>query len=316
MADARRALFIMDPIQGIDIDADSTFVLMLEAQARGIALDVADAADLYLEGGTPGIRARPVRVQRTRGAHADVGSPETRGLNEYRAIFMRKDPPFDVDYFLATLILDRVDRDRVVMVNEPQALRDYNEKLGALYWPELMVPTLVTADRKRLADFVAEHAPCIVKPVITAGGEGVIRLAKNDKNTGSVLDLLTQFGRRMIEAQKFIPEVTEGDRRVILVDGEPVGAINRIPSATDIRANMHVGGRAEAIALSDRDREISEALGPELRRRGLILVGFDVIGGYLTEVNVTSPTGLQELARFDGIYAERLVWDAVERRGL
>ncbi len=302
---------MMDPIERIDIEADSTFVLMLESQVRGFEVDVASIQDLYLYGSMVGVRARSVTVQRIRGRHARIGSFEDRPLDEYLAIFMRKDPPIDVDYHLATLVLDRVDRSRVKMVNEPQALRDFNEKLAALRWAEFMPPTLATADRLRLIDFVDQHGPCVVKPLVNAGGEGIVRLERRDKNTRSVIDLLTQNGTRMIEAQKFLPDVSKGDKRVILVNGEAIGAINRVPSESDIRANMHVGGRAEASQMTKRDHEICEAMGPELRRRGLVFVGIDVIGGFLTEVNITSPTGLQELARFDGIYGEQKILDWV-----
>lgn len=309
-----QCVFLMDPIDSIDIDADSTFVMMLEAQARGHELWIAHPRELYLQGGRPWVQARPVQVQRVRDDHAQLGEPRDLELDAQDAVFMRKDPPFDTDFLLSTYVLDLVDRSKVVLVNDPQALRDLNEKLAALLWSDWMPPTLVSANRERLKRFVDENGPCVVKPLMNAGGEGIIRLERNDKNTRSVLDLLTQFGNRMIEAQKFVEAVVEGDKRILLVDGEVKGAINRIPAADDVRANMHVGGRAEAVALNDRDRALCAAVGPELARRGLILVGLDVIGGYLTEVNITSPTGLQELARFDGIHLEKAVIDSVEAR--
>jgi glutathione synthase len=304
----------MDPVAAIDIDGDSTFVLMLESQERGHRVDWALMASLALDGGVPKAKARSLKLRRSKGDHFDEGPLEDVQLDDYDAVFMRKDPPYDLDFHLATLVLDRADRGKTVLINEPAGLRDFNEKLAAFIWADFMPPSMATADRSRIRDFMAEHGECIVKPLLNAGGEGIIRLARGDKNIGSVLDLLTHFGRTMIEVQKFVPDVTKGDKRIILVDGEAVGAINRIPAADDNRANMHVGGRAEGAGLSDRDRAIVEALGPELRRRGLVLVGLDVIGGFLTEVNVTSPTGLQELARFDGIHAEKTVIDWVEAR--
>jgi glutathione synthase len=227
---------------------------------------------------------------------------------------MRKDPPFDADYLLATWILDRVDRKRVVMINDPQGIRDFNEKLAALRWPDLMAPSMIAADRLLLRAFLDEHGQAVVKPLLNAGGAGVILLEKGHRNVGSVLDLLTIEGTRMIEIQAYIPAVTEGDKRVILLDGDPLGAINRRPRKDDIRANMHVGGTAEASKLTDRDRAICAALKPELSKRGLIFVGIDVIGGLLTEVNVTSPTGLQEIDRFNNANLEGQIIDWVERR--
>ena len=304
----------MDPIEEMDIRGDSTFVMMLEAQARGHRVDYALMPSLHLEGDRPGARVQRAEVRREIGDHFSLGNVEDAWLDEYDAVFMRKDPPFDTDFHLATLILDMTRRDRTVLVNEPRALRDFNEKLSALRWSRFMPPTIATADRARIRSFLNENGTCIVKPLVNAGGEGIIRLEPNDKNTGSVLDLLTLFGKRMIEAQKFVPDVTKGDKRILLVNGEPIGAINRVPAKDDHRANMHVGGRAEAVGLDDRDREICDALGPSLRENGLALVGIDVIGGFLTEINVTSPTGLQELASFDGVHGERILLDWLEDR--
>jgi glutathione synthase len=202
------------------------------------------------------------------------------------------------------------------MVNRPQTLRDWNEKLAALYFPELMAPTLVSADRTRLKSFVEEVEHAVVKPLNGAGGFGVLRVGRGDMNLGSAIDLLTNEGKVMIEAQAFIPSVSEGDKRIILLDGEPIGAVNRKPRAGDLRANLHVGGAAEKAVLTDRDREICTTIGPELRRRGLVFVGIDVIGGHLTEINVTSPTGLQEINRLDGTTLEAQIIDAVEQKRL
>jgi glutathione synthase len=202
------------------------------------------------------------------------------------------------------------------MVNRPATLRDWNEKLAALFFPELMPPTLISADRASLRRFVEEVEHAVVKPLVGAGGFGVLRVGRGDMNLGSAIDLLTNEGRTMIEAQAFIASVSEGDKRIILCDGEPIGAVNRRPRPGDLRANLHVGGAAEKTILTDRDREICSAIGPELRRCGLIFVGIDVIGGYLTEINVTSPTGLQEIARLEGVQLEAEIIDAVERKRL
>lgn len=304
----------MDPVESIDIRADTTFVLLLEAQSRGHQVFYAHPRDLYLQGDVPGCRGRPLTLRRVQGDHYELGEPTELLLNDLDAVFTRKDPPFDLDYYLSTLVLERVDRRRVVMLNDPQALRDFNEKMLAMWWPHFMPPTLITADRKRIREFIQSHEACVVKPLVNAGGEGILRLFKDDKNTRSAVDLLTDMGRRMIEVQAYIRAVEQGDKRIVLVEGEPLGAINRIPSPTDIAANMHVGGRAEKSELTARDLEICAEVGPWLAERGLILVGLDVIGGFLTEVNITSPTGLQEIASFDGVHLERAVMDAVETK--
>lgn len=309
---ALKILCLMDPVENVDIDADTTFVLLLEAQDRGHEVHYAQPQGLYLKGDQPGCRARPLTLRREADDFFELSEPADLKLNELDAIFIRKDPPFDIDYYLATLVLERVDRNRVVMLNDPQALRDFNEKMLAMWWPHLMPPTLISAERDRIRAFIQEHGTCVVKPLINAGGEGILRLHRDDKNTRSAVDLLTQMGKRMIEVQAFIEAIEQGDKRVILVDGEPAGAVNRVPSPTDIAANMHVGGRAEKAELTDRDRAICAELGPFLAKRGLILVGLDVIGGFLTEVNITSPTGLQEIAHFDGVHIERQIIDAVE----
>ena len=308
-------VFLMDPIETIDIDGDSTFVLMLASQERGHRVLYAHPRQLELRAGDPWVvSARPLTLRRKHGDYFDLGPAADVRLSDADAVFMRKDPPFDIEFLMYTYVLDRVDRSKTVLVNDPQALRDYNEKLAALFWPQLMPPTLITADRKQARAFIAEHGKAVIKPLNGAGGAGILMLTPDDRNLGSALDLLTKEGRELIEVQAFVAAVDQGDKRVVLLDGDPIGAVNRVPSGGDIRANMHVGGRAEASVLSDRDREIAAALKPELVRRGLILVGIDVIGGFLTEVNVTSPTGLQEIDRFDGVSLENQVIENVEER--
>ena len=308
-------VFLMDPIESIDINGDSTFVLMLAAQSRGHRVLYAHPKQLELRGGDPwAVGARSITLRRQPGDFFALGDAADVRLSDTDAVFMRKDPPFDIEFLMYTYILDRVDRTRTVLVNDPQALRDYNEKLAALYWPELMPPTLITADRAQARAFVAQHGKAVIKPLNGAGGAGVLLMTADDRNIGSALDILTNEGRQLIEVQGFVAAVDSGDKRVILLDGEPVGAVNRVPSGGDIRANMHVGGRAERAEISDRDREIAAALKPELVRRGLIMVGIDVIGGFLTEVNVTSPTGLQEIDRFDGVSLENQIVERVEEK--
>lgn len=309
-------VFLMDPIERINIDTDSTFVLMLESNRRGHEVYYAEINALELSEGKPFATVRQAVMQRKKGDHYRLGAPVRASLDEVDAIFMRKDPPVDPNFLLATLVLDRVDGSRVVMVNRPSTLRDWNEKLAALFFPDLIPPTLVSADRARLRSFVEDVEHAVVKPLLGAGGFGVLRVGRGDSNLGSALDLLTNEGRMMIEAQAFIASVSEGDKRIILSDGEPIGAVNRRPRAGELRANLHVGAVAEKTILTDRDREICNAIGPELRRRGLLFVGIDVIGGYLTEINVTSPTGLQEIARLDGVHLEAEIIDLVERKRL
>ena len=308
-------VFLMDPIESIDITADSTFVLMMAAQTRGHRVLYAHPKQLELRAGDPWVvGARALTLRADPEDFFMLEGPEDIRLSETDAVFMRKDPPFDIEFLMYTYILDRVDRSRTVLVNDPQALRDYNEKLAALYWPELMPPTLITADRAQARAFISKHGKAVIKPLNGAGGAGVLMLTPEDRNLGSALDILTNEGRALIEVQGFVAAVDAGDKRVVLLEGVPIGAVNRVPSGGDIRANMHVGGRAEATQVTDRDREIAAALAPELARRGLIFVGIDVIGGFLTEVNVTSPTGLQEINRFDGVSLENQIVERVEEK--
>lgn len=306
-------LFIMDPIEAVNIDADSSFALMLEAERRGHRVLYAGLSSLAIRGDEPVAVVQEVHLQRRRGDHVKLNPFEEVKLNDLGAIFMRKDPPFDTDYLLATYVLDHVDPERVVLVNSPEGLRNYNEKLAALNWLDLMAPSLVTANRAMARAFIEAQGRAVIKPLTGAGGAGVLLMTPDDRNLGSALDLLTQEGRRMIEVQAFIEAVEAGDKRVILLDGEPIGALNRLPQGGDIRSNMHVGGKASPAEVTDRDREIARRLKPELVRQGLIFVGIDVIGGYLTEINVTSPTGLQEIGRFESRSVEGLILDRVEK---
>jgi glutathione synthase len=303
----------MDPIERIDIDADSTFVLALEAQRRGHGLFHYLPSDLTYAHGRVLAKARPLEVRRERGNHCTLGSPEMLDLRTLDIVLMRQDPPFDLNYIAATHLLERV-HPATLVVNDPVAVRNAPEKLFVTHFPELMPPTLITYDKAEIKAFRAEHQDIIVKPLYGNGGAGVFHIRPDDDNLNSLLDLLAQTVREPVMVQRYLPEVRQGDKRIVLIDGEPAGAVNRVPPAGDARANLHVGGRAEKATLARRDVEICEALGPVLREQGLVFVGIDVIGGWLTEINVTSPTGLQEIDRFDGVSLEARIWDRIEAR--
>jgi glutathione synthase len=304
----------MDPIETINIDADSTFALMLEAQARGHALWHYHVRDLALRGGRVTAWAKPVQVRREVGNHFSFGAEEELDLGTGAdVVLMRQDPPFDMGYITATHILEHI-HPKTLVVNDPASVRNAPEKLFVTHFPDLMPVTMVTADRRRIAAFRAEHGDIIIKPLFGNGGAGVFHLRPEDPNMNALVEMFTERSREPLVIQKYVPAVREGDKRIILVDGVAMGAINRVPAAGEARSNMHVGGRPEPTKLTDREREICAAIGPELQKRGMIFVGIDVIGGFLTEINVTSPTGLQEIARFDGVHLERAIWDAIEAK--
>jgi len=303
----------MDPIDSIDINGDSTFALALEAEARGHRLWHYGPQDLSFRDGRVTARTRPLTVRRQVGDHFTLGSAETLDLAEVDVVLMRQDPPFDMGYITATHILDHI-HPQTLVVNDPTEVRNAPEKLFVCRWPELMPPTLISADIAEIKAFRAEHKDIIVKPLFGNGGAGVFHIKPDDENLNVVLEMFGAISREPLMIQRYLPEIREGDKRIILVDGEAMGAINRIPAAGEARSNMHVGGKPMATDLTPREREICATIGPELRARGLIFVGIDVIGGYLTEINVTSPTGLQEIARLGGPRLEVALWDAIERR--
>ena len=305
--------FQMDPIGPIDIAADSTFRLAEEAQARGHELFYYTPDQMAYQEGRLTARGWPLQVQRIVGDHAILGNEQEVDLAEFDVIWLRQDPPFDMHYITTTHLLDRV-HPKTLVVNDPFWVRNYPEKLLVLEFPDLTPPTTIARDLKTIRAFKEKHDDIIVKPLYGNGGAGVFRLDQNDRNLASLHELFTGFSREPLIAQKFLPAVSKGDKRVILVDGEPVGAINRVPAAGETRSNMHVGGRPEKIELSARDHEICRAIGPLLREKGQIFVGIDVIGEYLTEINVTSPTGIQELERFDGINVAEKIWQAIESK--
>jgi glutathione synthase len=303
----------MDPIESINIDADSTFALMLEAQARGHVMWHYHVRDLALAGGRVVARAQPVTVQRVKGAHWAFGAQEELDLAKVDVVLMRQDPPFDMAYITATHILEHI-HPKTLVVNDPASVRNAPEKLFVTHFPELMPETLVTADRRQIMAFRQKHGDIIIKPLFGNGGAGVFHLRPDDPNLNALVEMFTERSREPLVVQKYVPDVRLGDKRIILVDGVAMGAINRVPAAGEARSNMHVGGRPEPTTLTEREKEICAAIGPELKKRGMIFVGIDVIGGYLTEINVTSPTGLQEVARFDGVHLERAIWDAIEAK--
>jgi glutathione synthase len=303
----------MDPIERIDIDADSTFVLALEAQRRGHGLFHYLPTDLSYDHGRVKALARPLEVRRERGRHFTLGAPEMLDLRTLDIVLLRQDPPFDLNYVANTHLLERVHGDTLV-VNDPASVRNAPEKLFVTQFAELMPPTMITYRRDEIQAFRAEYKDIILKPIYGNGGAGVFHIGPDDDNLNSLLDLLAVTVREPLMVQRYVPEIKRGDKRIVLIDGVPAGAVNRLPPPGDARANLHVGGTAERSRLTKRDHEICEALGPVLRAKGLVFVGIDVIGGWLTEINVTSPTGLQEIDRFDGTALEAQIWDAIEAR--
>ena len=308
----------MDPIETVNIDGDSTFALMLEAQRRGHAMWYYDVRHMSLYEGAREARtgrllarARPVQVQRVAGNHYRFGPAEMLDLSAMDAVLMRQDPPFDMAYITATHMLEHI-HPRTLVVNDPKHVRDSPEKLLVTHFPDLMPPTLITWDIEAIRAFRAKYQDIIVKPLFGNGGAGVFRLKPDDENLASLLEMHFARSREPLMIQRYEPAVRRGDKRIILVDGIALGAVNRVPAAGESRSNMHVGGRPERALLTEREQEICRRIGPYLRDHGLIFVGIDVIGDYLTEINVTSPTGLQEVARFDGINLAAAIWDSIE----
>jgi glutathione synthase len=303
----------MDPIENINIDADSTFVLALEAQRRGHALYHYLPQDLILRDHRLFARCRALQVRREAGSHFTLGGKELIDLATLDVVLMRQDPPFDMAYITATHLLEHIHPDTLV-INDPVHVRNAPEKLFVTHFEGLMPPTLITSDREEILAFRREHRDIILKPLFGNGGAGVFHLTPEDENINAFLEMFTALYREPIIVQRYVPEVRKGDKRIILVDGEPAGAVSRVPAKGDARANFHAGGRAEKSVLTDREREICAMIGPALYDRGLVFVGIDVLGDYLTEINVTSPTGIQEINRLDGIQIETMIWDAIERR--
>ncbi len=307
--------FQMDPITGVNVNADSTFDIALECFTRGHELWVYEPRELTFEDGRVRAKAQKVEdLRRVQGDHVRLADPAVLDLHGVDVVFLRQDPPFDMSYITSTHILEHL-QPGVLVVNDPRHVRDAPEKLFVTLFEGLMPPTLITSDEKEIRAFFERHnRDIVVKPLFGNGGAGVFRIRETAENLASLVEMFQQVSRDPLMAQAFVPDVRNGDKRVILIDGEPIGAINRVPAEGEVRANMHVGGKAVESALSERDLEICAIIGPELKRRGLVFVGIDVIGRYLTEINVTSPTGLQELRRFSGVNGSALIVDWVEAR--
>jgi len=303
----------MDPISDVDIDADSTFVIGLEAQKRGHELFYYHPDDLIFEDGRVMAMAQRLELRAELGNHCTLGTPELVDLSTLDVVWLRQDPPFDMAYLTTTYLLDMLPATTLV-VNNPTQVRANPEKLYIARFPDLVPPTLVTRNVAHIKAFREKHQDIIVKPLYGNGGAGVFHVKPDDENLGSLLEMFLEGSREPVVVQAYLKDVRQGDKRIILVDGEPVGAINRVPLEGEARSNMHAGGTPEPSKLTERDLEICAAIGGDLKARGLIFAGIDVIGNYLTEINVTSPTGLQEIRRFDGIALEEKIWDAIEAK--
>ncbi|CAI8410510.1 MAG: glutathione synthase [PS1 clade bacterium] len=303
----------MDPIGEIDISGDTSFALALEAQRRGHELFYYEPDRLAMRDGQVSAAIQPLQVADALGAHFELGAASITDLRDLDVILMRQDPPFDMHYISATHMLERVHPDTLV-VNDPAAVRNAPEKIFPVRFAGLLPDTLITRDRAALDAFRAEFGDIILKPVFGNGGAGIFRIGPDDENFGALVDMFVQTDREPIIAQRYLPEVRAGDKRVILVEGEAVGALNRVPAAGDARANVHVGGTPEAAGLTDRDLEIAHEIGPVLRDMGIVFAGIDIIGAHLTEINVTSPTCIREIKAFGGPDIAVMIWDAIEAR--
>lgn len=303
----------MDPIESIDINADSTFMMALEAQARGHVLFHYLPSALLFRDGRLYAKGRRLEVRHKQGDHFTFGKTQTVDLSTLDIVLMRQDPPFDMAYITATHLLEHI-HPTTLVVNDPKHVRNSPEKLFITHFEGVLPPTLITCDRDEILAFRKEYKDIIVKPLFGNGGVDVFHLSPTDENLGALLDMFAEKYREPIIIQRYVPEVRQGDKRIILVDGKPIGAVSRIPVKGDARANFHAGGGAQKTILTNREHEICEAIGPALSERGLIFVGIDVIGDYLTEINVTSPTGIQEINRLDNISIETHIWDAIEDR--
>ncbi|EEZ31982.1 glutathione synthase [Brucella sp. NF 2653] len=303
----------MDHISTVNITGDTTFALSLEAQKRGHELFHYTPDRLSMRDGVVSARVEKMEVRDVKGDHYTLGEPVRCDLTEMDVILLRQDPPFDMNYITTTHLLERI-HPKTLVVNDPAWVRNSPEKIFVTEFPDLMPETLITKDPQEMMDFRREFGDIILKPLYGNGGAGVFHLADGDRNLTSLLEMFGQLFKEPFIAQRYLKDVRAGDKRIILIDGEPVGALNRVPSETDARSNMHVGGRPEQSKLTPREREICARIGPSLKERGFILVGIDVIGDYMTEINVTSPTGIREIERFDGTNIAALFWDAVEAR--
>ncbi|GHC80150.1 glutathione synthase [Limoniibacter endophyticus] len=303
----------MDHVSTVQIAGDTTFALSLEAQRRGHELFHYVPDQLSMRDGEVIVKAEPMTLRDERGNHFTLSAPSRMKLADLDVVLLRQDPPFDMHYITNTHLLERV-HGKTLVVNDPAWVRNSPEKIFVTEFPDLMPATLITRDREEVNAFRAEHGDIIVKPLYGNGGAGIFHVRPDDRNLSSLLEMFEKISREPYIVQQYLPDVRKGDKRIILIDGEPVGAINRVPAEHDSRSNMHVGGVAEHSVLTEREREICARIGPSLKERGFILVGIDVIGDYLTEINVTSPTGIREIAKFGGANIAALFWDAIEQK--
>ena len=309
-----KVAFQMDPMESIDIAGDSSFALALEAQERGHKLFHYEPKNLSLSQLKPVAKLRALTVQNITGNHFSLGEQRIADLKtDIDVILMRQDPPFDMSYITATHILEHV-HPHTLVINNPTNVRNTPEKLFVTHFENVMPPTLITSDEEEIFGFRKEFKDIIVKPLFGNGGAGVFHIKPDDENLSSLIELHKTFYREPLMIQEYVPAVRQGDKRIILIDGKPVGAVNRVPAKGEARSNMHVGGKPMKCELTGRDREICEIIGPSLKEKGLLFVGIDVIGNYLTEINVTSPTGIQELSRFEDTNIASLIWDAIEKK--
>lgn len=311
---ALRVAFQMDPMESVDINGDTSFALALEAQSRGYSLFEYGPQHLVYDAGRVLAYARPMRVSRTLGDHVEFGARTVIDLAEdVDVVWMRQDPPFDMAYITAAHLLERL-KGQTLVANDPEWVRSCPEKIVPLDYAHLMPPTMIARSKTAIDDFRARHGDIILKPLYGNGGAGIFKVKTDDSNYSSLLETFFEISREPIMVQAFLPAVSEGDKRILIIDGELAGGFNRVPQKGETRSNMHVGGQAQPVELTEKDRAIAAELGPMLKSRGQILVGIDVIGGHLTEINLTSPTGVQELKRFTGVDCAALCWDAIERR--
>ena len=309
-----KVAFQMDPMESIDIAGDSSFALALEAQERGHKLFHYEPKNLSLSQLKPVAKLRSLTVQNITGNHFSLGEQRIADLKtDIDVILMRQDPPFDMSYITATHILEHV-HPHTLVINNPTNVRNTPEKLFVTHFENVMPPTLITSDEEEIFGFRKEFRDIIVKPLFGNGGAGVFHIKPDDENLSSLIELHKTFYKEPLMIQEYVPAVRQGDKRIILIDGKPVGAVNRVPAKGEARSNMHVGGKPMKCELTGRDREICEIIGPSLKEKGLLFVGIDVIGNYLTEINVTSPTGIQELSRFEDTNIASLIWDAIEKK--
>ncbi len=309
-----RILYVMDPMDRVHVDKDTTFAFQLEAQRRGHQQWHCLPPAMFVDRTVACVGARPITVERA-AIHYRLGDTQTVPMTFFDVVFMRKDPPFDMNFYFATQVLGLIDPTVTLLMNDPRGLRDANEKLYALNFPDLIPESLVTSDHARLKVFMEEMGgEMIIKPLDGCGGAGVFHVHRTDRNLNAILEASTQDGSRLVMGQRYLPSARQGDKRLIVLDGEPLGGVLRIPQEDETRGNIHVGGRVERVAVDDRDRAICARMAPRLRADGLWFVGLDIIGGFVSEVNVTSPTGVQEIDRLDGVSLEARVFDFVEAK--